>query len=356
LKLQFARETMEQDLDRSLSTLVTSLSPLRNSELLVTGGTGFVGTWLAEAISFLNDHHDFKAKLTLQSPHASQWGARYPHLGSRPEIRAQELDVRNLLELPKGVQWVIHAAASPDTRQHASDPARTIETIVSGTSAVLKAATRSSDIRKILNVSSGMVYGSQPLSLDRVPETYIGSIDPASFTSAYGEAKRLAETMCASYGSQYRLPVTTARMFAFVGPYQLLDRPWAVNNFVRDATMGGNLRIHGDGLTVRSYMYPADMAAWLLVMLVRGQEGSAYNVGHPDGISLLSLAEKIVALATKPIKIQTDVLREKRSHHSRFVPDVQKAERELGLKLAFSLDDALARMMSWAASSSGERI
>jgi nucleoside-diphosphate-sugar epimerase len=347
------RETIAGDLAQAFGAHIANLAPLRNSQLLVTGGTGFVGTWLAEAIAYLNDDHGFGTKIVLQSPRATQFATRLPRLGSRPDVKLQELDVRNLLELPEGVEWVIHAAASPDARQHASDPTRTIETIVSGTSALMKAAMRSSEIRRILNVSSGLVYGAQPFELERVPETYFGSLDPASFSSAYAEAKRLAETICSAYGSQYRLPITTARMFAFVGPYQLLDRPWAVNNFVRDAILGGNLRIHGSGLTVRSYMYPADMSVWLLEMLVRGQDGCAYNVGHPDGITLLALAERVVALARRPIRIETDVLKEKRLNNSRFVPDVAKAQQELDLNCTFDLEFALGRMMSWAASTSG---
>ena len=350
MRLPSQNESITSDLNCAIEPHLSALAPLRNSELLVTGGTGFVGSWVAEAVAYLNDHHSFETRLTLQRPRASQFARRHPHLGRRPEFQLQDIDVRNLLELPRQAAWVIHAAASPDARQHASDPTRIIETIVSGTSALLKAAVRSSDIRRILNVSSGLVYGAQPLQLERVPETYFGSLDPSSFTAAYAESKRLAETLCASYGSQYRLPISTARMFAFVGPYQMLDRPWAVNNFVRDAIQGSNLRIHGDGLTVRSYMYPADMATWLLVMLVRGQDGSAYNVGHPDGVTLLSLAEKIAGMRPKEIRIQTDVLREARSIRSRFVPDVAKAGRELGLSARFDLDTSIRRMMDWATS------
>ncbi|MHB8635073.1 MAG: NAD-dependent epimerase/dehydratase family protein [Fimbriimonadaceae bacterium] len=345
------RSGFGDDLTIALSGHLASLSKLRDSSVLVTGGTGFIGAWLAEAITFLNDQHGFDIRLVLQSPHASRLGERHPHLSRRPDIELLDTDARNIHELPGHVKWVVHAAASPDGRQHASDPTRTIETIVGGTTALMKAAARSAELQKVLNLSSGHIYGRQPLDMERMPETFIGGLDPASFTAAYAEAKRVAETICAAYGSQYRVPVTTARPFAFVGPYQLLDRPWAVNNFVRDATIGGNLRIHGDGLTVRSYMYPADMAAWLLVMLVDGEDGAAYNVGHPNGITLLELAEKIVRLAPRPVKIETDVLPEGRGSHSRFVPDVSKAQHKLHLSINFELETALQRMMAWAATS-----
>lgn len=351
-----SRDRLGEDLAVAFGSQLTSLTEMRGSTLLVTGGTGFVGSWLAEAVAFLNDKHAFGTHLILQSPKASQLSERHPHLCRRADIELQDIDARNIHELPRSVQWVIHAAGSPDGRQHASDPTRTIETIVGGTTALMKAAGRSADLKKILNISSGHVYGGQPMDIERIPENYVGGVDPASFRSAYAEAKRMAETVCASYGSQYRIPVTTARPFAFVGPYQFLDRPWAVNNLVRDATLGENLRIHGDGLTVRSYMYPADMAVWLLTMLVRGEIGAAYNVGHPDGVTLLALAQMIVRLASKPVQIETDVLREARSSRSRFVPDVTKSQRNLKLAINFDLESSLERMMSWAQSSLGAAV
>lgn len=351
MKTATIREQIREDLAEAFKGHVANLSPLRDAKVLVTGGTGFVGTWLAEAIGYLNDDEGFGTSLVLQSPHAGQLRERHPHLGNRADVHLVELDIRHLHELPESADYIVHAAASPDGRRHASDPTRTMETILVGTTALMKAALRSSELRKVLNISSGLVYGPQPMDLDQIPESYIGEVDPSRFTSAYAEAKRAAETICASYAAQYRLPIVTARPFAFVGPYQLLDRPWAVNNFVRDATLGENVRIHSDGLSVRSYMYPADMAAWLLVMLVNGEEGAAYNIGHPNGITLLALAEKIVELAKRPVQIETGVLREARASRSRFVPDVSKANRQLKLSVHFDLDKALQRMMAWAGSS-----
>ena len=159
------------------------------------------------------------------------------------------------------------------------------------------------DIQKILNVSSGLVYGAQPLHLSHIPETHAGGPEPDSVTAVYAEAKRYGESVSAAWRTQFKLPVVTARPFAFIGPYQGLDKPWAVNNFLRDALLGVPIRILGDAQTVRSYMYPSDMAHWILRILAAGTPGTAYNVGSPRAITLDDVAHKIGSSVAEPVDV-----------------------------------------------------
>jgi dTDP-glucose 4,6-dehydratase len=161
------------------------------------------------------------------------------------------------------------------------------------------------------------------------------------------KAKRLAETLCVAYRNQHRLPIVNARPFAFVGPYQLLDRPWAINNFIRDALQGGPIRIQGDGETVRSYMYGSDMAWWLLRILVRGAVGASYNVGSSRGVTLAQLAEMVAGGLPKRPRVLLGVSPVQRLHRSRLVPDVGLAQDTLGLKQTVDLETALRRTIWW---------
>jgi len=153
--------------------------------------------------------------------------------------------------------------------------------------------------------------------------------------------------LCAVYRNQHRLSIVNTRPFAFIGPYQLLDRPWAINNFIRDSLFGGPIRILGDGETVRSYMYPSDMAWWLLNILSRGDSGTNYNLGSPNGITLLKLAELIAQQFPQPPKIVSRISPDKSLAHSRFVPDVTSAEKNLGLVLKVDLETAIKRTILW---------
>ena len=329
----------------SAATDVAKLSKLRGQRILVTGGTGFMGSWIAEMVAWLNDAEGFGIELLLLSPSASRFAQSAPHLVARSDITLIEQDVRDIEALPEGVTYVIHAAGTPDNRVHVTDPLGTMSVITRGTSAVLHAAAASPGLRKVLNVSSGLVYGAQPLDMVGMPESHAGGPAPASITAVYGEAKRYAETEAAARRSRDKLPVVTARPFAFIGPYQGLDKPWAVNNFLRDALLRVPIRILGDADTVRSYMYPSDMAFWLLTILSEGVPGTAYNVGSPDAITLGKLAERIAASFDNPPPVMCRPLGQPRV--TRFVPDVSRAQSTLGLCVTVDLDHAIQRTLDW---------
>lgn len=338
---------VREDVRRALAPHVGALEALRGTQVCVTGGTGFMGSWLAEAVACLNDDHAFGIRLMLLSRRAHRFRDKAPHLADRKDLSLTDRDVRALTSLPEDTAWIVHAAATPDNRQHASDPMGVMRTIQAGTWAVLEASTRLGGLRKVLNISSGLVYGPQPLEHERVAEGDFFAVDCANPRAAYARAKAYAETLAAVHCSQMKTPVTTVRPFTFMGPYQLLDRPWANTNFLRDALQGGAVRIQGDGETVRSFLYAADMAAWLLAALVKGGEGAVYNLGSPHGHTLTDLAGRIADRFTPRPEVVTDTAPHAAVHRSRLVPDVSLVGRELGLMVTFDLDTAVERTLAW---------
>ncbi|GFO70138.1 dTDP-glucose 4,6-dehydratase [Geomonas limicola] len=335
---------LRSDCAEVLASQVERLAPLKNQLVYVTGGTGFVGTWLAEMVSYLNDDHGFGTRLILAARDLDAFRAKAPHLAARADLELVSQDVRYLRELPEGVNYLVHAAATPDNRQHASDPIGSMETITRGTANLLDAAMKLPDLKKILNLSSGQIYGRQRIDEARIPETRPGTLSCDSIMSVYPEAKRYAETLCCAYWSLYKIPVVTARPFAFMGPYQGLDKPWAINNFFRDALKDATIRIIGNGLPERSYLYPSDMAAWLLAILVDGTPGHAYNVGSPTGVTLGDLAEKIKRYAQSSSIIE---IRRMNDDRSRFIPDDTQCRKTLGLQVTVGIDEALQRSVRW---------
>jgi dTDP-glucose 4,6-dehydratase len=324
-----------------------ALSSLKGGSILITGGTGFMGSWLVETLAVLNDKFGYGIKVRLLAKHASQFRARASHLAERKDVELVDRNVTNIIELDGDVSHIIHAAANPDNRLHASDPLRVMNVIYKGTESALAAASRLGGLKKFMNISSGLVYGPQPLDLEAVPEDFSGGPDCASIMSVYPEAKRCAETLCAVYRNQFKMPVVTARPFAFIGPYQLLDKPWAVNNFISDALRGAPINILGDEKTVRSYMYPSDMAFWLLRILAAGESGRAYNVGSPCAVTLAELAAKVASNFTPQPEIVLASKSSRPARRSRFVPDVKAAENLLGLKIRVGIDEAVRKTLLW---------
>ncbi len=323
-----------------------SLSALSNQSLLITGGTGFIGKWLTEMIVYLNKEHHFNCKLYLLARDIERFKKEVPHLAKGPYINLIEQDIRNLHDIPQDVSWVIHAAGSPDNREHVSQPLRTIDTFYKGTNTLFDACFRLPDLKKLLHISSHQVYG-QNVTQNTIKENQIGISECNSVNAAYPEAKRMAETLCAIYRNQQKLPITIVRPFAFIGPYQNTDKPWAINNFIRDGLLGGPIRILGNAETIRSYLYGSDIAYWLLQMLVNGKSGSTYNLGSSESVSLKQLASTIANLINGKIEVIYKSSKEVYNFVSIAVPDISKSTTELGVKEIFNLNTALERTIQW---------
>ena len=339
-------DLVRQDAEAVVGKAVDSLKPLANSHIFISGGTGFLGTWLLELLSVLNTTHHFNIQVSVFSRFPQKFIERLPHLGCRKEFHFLEGDIRYLTEMPRETDYVIHAAALTDRRLFASNPTMVGEVNAFGAIRLLRAANLLEHLKKIVLVSSGLVYGPQALNIERIDETYTSGIPCDNANIIYTESKRFAEAMATSFVSESKLPLVTVRPFAFVGPYQSLELPWAVTDFIRDSLTGCPLKIMGDGSTVRSIMYASDYACWVLAALAQGKARAAYNIGSPHPIDLLSLARLISQHFTPSPEILTKV---GQSGHetTRLVPSVDKARRELGVELTVPLGEALQRTITW---------
>jgi dTDP-glucose 4,6-dehydratase len=182
--------------------------------------------------------------------------------------------------------------------------------------------------------------------MTHVPETYTGGPDPLLPSSAYGEGKRVSEWLCSQAATE-NFEVKIARVFALVGPHLPLDKHFAIGNFLRSAMAGEQIVIQGDGTPYRSYLYAADMAAWLWSILIKGKSGRAYNVGSEQSLPLLKVALSVsVATAfTGPVRVLKAAPSD--SFPQRYVPNTRLALEEFELASPLSLDVALKRTAAW---------
>jgi len=315
---------------------------LRGERVFMTGGTGFVGTWLVEAFVAANDAYDLGASIVLLSRDPARFAARAPHLAGDRAVRLIAGDAVDFTPPDGRFAFVVHAATERQGGDAAAAPLRSLDRDTAATRRVLDFA-RHAQTRRMLFTSSGAVYGSQPAELSHVAETYAGAPHTTDVRTAYGHGKRLSEFACASYARTYGLDVVIGRLFAFVGPHLPLDGGFAAGDFLRDILGGGAIRIGGDGTTIRSYLYAADLAIWLWTMLLRGERGRAYNVGSAHAVSIRGLAELMVAELAPGTAIEVEHGTPPGAAGARYVPSIDLAERELGLCVHVALPDALRR-------------
>jgi len=338
-----------RDLDHVLDHTGNIWQALSGQRLFITGGTGFVGKWLLGSLLWAHDRYALGVSVVVLTRDPDRFRVESPHLAGHAAVRLVPGHVANFSSPDGEFPFVIHAATERSFAPDSARPLSTFDLDVEGTRRVLEFA-RAHGTRRFLFTSSGAAYGKQPSDLTHIPEEYPGAPDPTDPDTAYGQAKRASEFLCAMYARQYGFAALIGRLFAFVGPYLPLDQQFAVGNFIRDALAGNPIQIKGDGTPYRSYLYAADLAVWLWTILIRGESGHPYNVGSGDAVSIAQLAHTVVEAVAPGTPVEIASTPVPGSPMLRYVPSVERAARELGLHPIIGLDEAVRRTFGWVRS------
>jgi dTDP-glucose 4,6-dehydratase len=339
-------ERLAADLDYILERTPTVWEELKGQRIFITGGTGFIGTWLLEALLWANRRLALDLSVMVLTRDVDAFAKKAPHLAHDPALLFLRGDVRHYGFPSETFSHVIHAATPASARLNSENPHAMFDTIVEGTRNTL-AFSAHVLATKFLFLSSGAVYGKQPSDLSHVDENYPGAPDILNPASAYAVGKYTAEHLCILHASQHPVAMKIARCFAFVGPYLPLDIHFAIGNFIQDAMAGQTITVKGDGTPFRSYQYAADLAIWLLQILCHGESCVPYNVGSDEAVSIADIAQRVaeqfnprrqVAILKTPSAVRLA---------ERYVPSVKRAQTGLGLSVGMGLEEAIARTIAW---------
>jgi nucleoside-diphosphate-sugar epimerase len=358
--LQLGRGMMTNILSAELDEILEQTEPLweqlRGERIFITGGTGFLGTWLLESFLHANRRLNLKAQASVLTRNPQAFEKRAPHLVA-DSIMFCPGSLDNFSAPPGNFAAVVHAAANVRSRSSAlpTTPLSSWETLVTGTERVLEAASRMG-AQKLLLTSSGAVYGTQPSSLRLMPETYQGAPDVTQVSSVYGEGKRAAEMLCVVFGATFGVQCKIARIFACVGPWQPIDSYFAIGNFIRDVLDGQLPCISGNGRPYRSYLYATDAAVWLWTILFRGLANEPYNVGSEREITIAQTAKLVARCGgLDPDLISISCHETNFGPSPRYVPDTSKARISLGLTQRVPLEEAILRTLEWHRRACGKK-
>lgn len=337
---------LTRDLNEIHERAAADLAALQGARIFLTGGTGFIGTWLLEAIAWANQRAGADLTVTVLTRSPEDFARKAPHLAEHRHFTWLQGDVRDFSFPAEKFTHVIHAATAASARLNTEEPFEMFDTIIGGTRRVLEFSARCG-ARAVLHTSSGGVYGRQPPNLALVGEDYLGAPDPMDPWSVYGEAKRAAEMLGMLHARRGGFEHKIARITALVGPHLPLDIHYAMGNFIRDAMRGGPICISGDGTPLRSYLYVGDLVVWLLAILVRGANNRPYNAGSEEAISIRETAQAVNEICGGRCEVRVALAAPAGAKPTRYVPSTVRAQTELGVRQWTSLAEGIRRTVEW---------
>ena len=320
--------------------------PARSSVFPATGGTGFVGTWLLESLLWVSDQLNLAVAVVRPRPATP--------IVSHRALRTSRVTGRSFCcrLTSNRLSFRVDRVSCCDPRAHERirepsqhEPLGSFDPDVAGTQRVLEFA-RLHGIRRLLFTSSGAVYGRQPPDLTHIPEDYMAAPSTLDTASVYGQAKRMSEFMCASYGRTFQFDVLIARLFAlrdcsFPGPN------YVVGNFIRDAIAGGPIRIAGVRHTPPLVSTPASQTIRRWHVSFCGQPALPYNVGSSISMTIAELAGLVIRATDSSAGIEIARRPIWGAPPVRYVPATHRAQRDLGLHARYFGRGWCLMMSNW---------
>ena len=311
---------------------------------LLTGGAGFVGSHLADAL--LERGHS----VTIVDDLSTGSIANVAHLKGRPgftyvidTIMKEPLTA----ELVDGADVVFHLAAAVGVKRIIESPVQTIETNVRGTEIVLAEASKKS--RLVVVFSTSEVYGkSTDVPFREDADLVMGSTFKRRWS--YACSKAIDEFLALAYWRERGLPVVIARLFNTVGPRQTGQYGMVIPNFVQAALAGRPIRVFGDGQQTRSFTYVGDVVGAIIGLAGEPKAvGQVFNIGNPEEISMIDLAERIRQATGSSSTIELvpyeDAYGPGFEDMRRRVPDISKIREFIGYEPTVGLDEILTRVI-----------
>jgi UDP-glucose 4-epimerase len=313
-------------------------------KVLITGGAGFIGSHLAEALLERGDEVYVLDDLSTGSIDNIE------HLKGAKGFRYTIDTVMNepsTAEQVDRVDVVVHLAAAVGVRLIVESPVHTIETNVHGTETVLKLANKKK--KRVLLASTSEVYGkSVEFPFREDSDLVMGPTTKGRWS--YACSKAIDEFLALAYYKEKKLPGTVVRLFNTVGPRQTGRYGMVIPNFVRQALAGAPLTVHGDGSQRRCFTDVSDVVRALLGLIEHeGAVGEVFNVGSQQEISILDLAKKVKAKTSSASEIvfvpYEQAYEEGFEDMQRRIPDTSKIEKLIGYRPTVSLERILERVI-----------
>lgn len=308
---------------------------------LVTGGAGFIGSHLCEALLNKGDEVFCVDNFITGSR------KNVEHLQNNSQFHLIEWDVikpldENLQSTIYNLQSIYHLASPASPVQYQKYP---IETLLANSVGTYNLLELTKSLRaKFLYASSSEVYGNPQQHPQR--ESYWGNVNPIGVRSCYDEGKRFGEAMVMAFIRKYDLDGRIARIFNTYGPRMDKDDGRVISNFIVQAIGGLPITVYGDGSQTRSFCCIADLVEGLIILMEKEKaRGEVFNLGNPEEYTILEIAKIIKELTRSSSEIQFTDLPE--DDPIRRKPDITRAQKILGWQPKVALKDGLLKTIEY---------
>ena len=274
---------------------------------------------------------------------------RIKHLSNNENISIINKDVSKPLDIDVKPDYIIHCAGIASPTIYRKYPIETIEVNVIGLKNLLEVA-RKCEVKSFLYFSTSEIYGNPTPENIPTPETYNGNVSCTGPRACYDESKRLGETLCVNYYSQYGIPVKVVRPFNVFGPGLRLDDRRVIPDYFMDAFLQGKIILLSDGKPTRSFCYISDATVGFFKALLSNYNGEAFNIGNDEiEISMLELARAVADIIGN-VEIEYQESAEASyltDNPQRRCPNLTKSYTLLDYSPSVKLEDGLRRLKQW---------
>ena len=350
-KVETMNSVLKEDLD-IISRKDISFSKFNDKTVLVTGATGLIGSLIIKTLLYCKEVHNLNLKIIALIRDTKKADEIFGDVKNRESLEYIVADLMfDELNIKQPINYIIHAAAITTSKTMVSNPVETIITTVNGTEKILDLAVQK-NVESIVYISSMEIYGKTDFN-HMIAEKDLGYIDIASIRSCYPEGKRMCECLCACYAYEYNLNVKSARLAQTFGAGILPTENRVFAQFARSVVKGEDIVLHTQGKSEGNYVYTRDAVWAILVLLLEGEKGEAYNISNEEShITVSEMAELVVREFGKgESRVIFDIPED--SMKFGYAPDVKmhldsKKMQKLGWKPEVGLIEAYRRMIDEA--------
>lgn len=321
---------------------------MKNSTVLVTGGTGLIGVSLIRALLYINEKHNTHIKIISLVRNENKAKNIYGKILDRNDFELLLNDINNKVNTNEKIDYIFHCASITTSKTMIEKPVETLMTSVNGTKNILDLAS-SKNVKSVVYVSSMEMYGTFDNSYSEIDEEKLGFIDPLKVRSNYPESKRLCENMCIAYLSEYNVHVKIARLAQTFGAGILQSENRVFAQFARSVIEHKDIVLHTLGKSEGNYCYTSDTVTGLFSILLNGNDGEAYNVSNPETHTTISEMAKMVCeeIADNKIKVIYDIPKDNKFGYAADTKMKLNSDklRSLGWKPEINLKNAYLRLI-----------